>query len=218
MAEIDDESPGYPDWKNKSRMNKVIEKTNKNSLVNRDLSEFEKLAILTMLQTGNAHQSYSILVSNAEAEKKDFKNSAVRTMQNLMERPKSQDYINQIRSEIEKKTQVSKEELVDACWKIMNVAKDNMDYASAVRSLALITKIEGLISKTVVDINKTINIRFGGGFDPSQLPLNNLGNTEYKEIEPDLLEEKSDEKFQIKDVHQLKIKDENQGDDRMLNF
>lgn len=213
MAELDDDNEGkVPNWINKNRMEKLTEKTNKNSPVNDDLNEFQKLAILTFLQTGNAHQAYRCLTANDDANRRDFKNSAVRTIKNLMEKPKSQDYINLVRTEIEQKTQVSKEELMQSCWEIMQLSKQNMDYGSSVKALALIAKVEGLLSKTVVDINKTVVIKFGGGFDPSQLPT-----IPFEEVKDEVNNEIIPEKFEIKPEHLRKIKDDNQGDNRIMN-
>lgn len=221
MAEIDDEESGrVPNWINPNEKDKLDGKGNRISPVNIPLNEFQKLAIVTMLQTGNAHKAYECLCLNPELDKREFKNSAVRTMKQLMEKPKALDYINEIRTEIEVKTQVTKDDLIKSCWEIMVLSKQHLDYSSSVKALALIAKVEGLLSKTVVDINKTVVVSFGGGFNPAvmpePIPYTEIKN-EIKNLPEESLDEIQQEKFEIKPEHYMRIKDENQGDNRIMN-
>lgn len=129
----------------------------------KELSPAEKLAIQHFINTGSASYAYGQAYPGKYSDQKD----AADRMRKLLKKPDANEYQKQIRKEVEEKINISKEWLLDEIIKLKEQASSAMDYSSSVKCLFLIAKMQGYMSKQVIDVKKTISITFGGGFNPN---------------------------------------------------
>lgn len=140
-----------------------------------ELSPAEKICIQEWVRTHNASQSFEKAFPGKFADHKD----ANRRMQQLLMKPLANEYQKSIREEVEQQTNISKDWLIKEIIQLKEQSTMNMDYSSSVKCLFLLAKMMGYMSKQVIDVKKTVQISFGGGFNPE----NNLIATNYSEVD-----------------------------------
>jgi hypothetical protein len=168
------------------------------------LTEAEKNVLLHWQTTKNAAEALKLYMPD-KFEKYGHKGSAY-VVGCLRRRPVSVDFLKDLEIEIEEKTNITKDWVLDELVRLKNLASDNGDYNSAIKSIFLITKIMGYMSKTVIDVKKTVSISFGGGFDPnSPITLPEANNIQFDELK----ENNTPEMLSLNELPKIEIQDEN---------
>lgn len=176
----------------------------------KELSPAEKLAIQHFINTGSASYAYEQAYPGKYSDQKD----AADRMRKLLKKPDANEYQKQIRKEVEEKINISKEWLLDEIIKLKEQSSNAMDYSSSVKCLFLIAKMQGYMSKQVIDVKKSISITFGGGFNPNVNP--NLIQNETKTL---LLDETigDDARINLDSLSKIEIQDDDGIDKSKLD-
>lgn len=167
-----------------------------------EINENVKHAITVWAFTKNASQALEEAFPGKYKDKRD----ASRKIQTMMMNPLVREYYNSLMKEIEQKTNITKEWVIEQTVTLMNEAKQNADFSSSVKCLFLLSKLMGYMSKQVIDVKKTVNITFGGGFNPNYIDAD--------VIAPNQLENNLPETINYSELPTIEgIQDENLGSD-----
>jgi len=170
-----------------------------------ELSPAEKLAITEYTLTKNASQAIEKAFPGRYPDTKN----AVWAMQNLLRKDIAKEFQLTVLKEVEQKTNISKEWMVEEIIKLKEQSSSNMDFSSSVKCLFLLAKMLGYLNhKQVIDVRKSININYGGGFNPNQ----------YTEIDGVIVENKQlPESITFSEEQRIIIENKNEQDNSKLD-